>query len=73
MAARRPLVVASGRRKELPSADTLAIGPTATPAVLDASAMTAQRTFALPNTSGTLALTSDITGGSDVRDAWLFG
>lgn len=72
MAARRPLVVASGWRKELPAADTLAIGPSATPAVFDASAMTAQRTFTLPNASGTVALTSDITGG-DVRDAWLFG
>jgi hypothetical protein len=37
------------------------IGPKASRAVLDASALTAPRTHALPDKSGTLALTSDVT------------
>lgn len=68
MANRRPLALISGRTKELPDADGLLVGD----ATLDASGLTAARTFTLPDTSGTVAMTSDITGG-DVRDAWLFG
>jgi hypothetical protein len=33
-------------------------------ATLDASGLTAARTFTLPDASGTVALTSDIAGGS---------
>ena len=68
MAARRPLALVSGRVKELPNGDGLKVGD----ATLDASALTAPRALALPDKAGTLATTSDITGG-DVRDTWLFG
>lgn len=54
---------------------TFGIGPKGARATIDASAMTAQRTFTLPDASGTLATTADVAaaGGSDVRDNWLFG
>ena len=51
---------------------SLGIGPKGARATLDASALTANRTVTLPDKAGTVAMTSDITGG-DVRDSWLFG
>lgn len=68
MADRRPLALVSGRTKELPTGDNLKIGN----ATLDVSALTTGRTVTFQDKAGTVAMTSDITGG-DVRDNWLFG
>lgn len=70
MPARRPIVrnATTGRRAELEAADPLLLGLSS----LDASGLTAARAHALPDASGTLALLSDITGGSGTTGEILF-
>jgi hypothetical protein len=45
---------------------TFGVGAPATRATLDTSGLTAPRTFDFPDASGTLALTSDISGAAQV-------
>lgn len=58
MAARRPVVRVGGEPRLLAEGDSLQVGK----ALLDPSGLAAARTFALPDKSGTLALTSDVAG-----------
>ena len=45
---------------------TLSFGPKDAPVTLNSAALTAPRQFLFPDKGGTIALTSDITGGGDV-------
>jgi hypothetical protein len=67
-------VVRIGRASELAlfTVDTLRIEGGAADAVLDLTLLTGDQTYALPDASGTLALTSDITGGSGLSQAQTF-
>ena len=62
MSASRPLVLNGGRSGELPAGRALKVGL----ATIDATGLTAERTHALPNASGTVALTSHTHVLSDI-------
>ena len=72
MANRRPLVTDGGRARELASGDGLVLGSSAAPGVLNALALTAPRTFELPDQSGVIVLRSDLAASLRSNPAYVF-